>query len=123
MDQGMNKKSLKSGPANRYSVDDCKFEFFGFNAGEELRAFIKSLAEELQMKAPADSYLKLTLERGRNVVSGIIKVTSLAGTFIARATAEDPQEAAQRLKQAMRQQIEEWSRRRFSKISAPAASV
>lgn len=88
-------------------------EFFGFEPSIEIRSFAKEILGQVAGDAPSDSSARMELTKTLSGFTGILKISSLAGTFFAEAASKDPLQTIQHLQESVLRQIERWRSRRW----------
>lgn len=92
--------------------EDLNIELDGCESEEGLEAFVKGLVERIQQSAPADSFIKVHLEKTPLGTRGWMKISSLAGVFWSEARGLVPWEVAKRMTRDMKKEISLWHKRR-----------
>lgn len=94
--------------------NDCvQFEFIGFDPEYEVRNFISTVAEKLQLSSPSDSAIKVAMKVSRGVVQASCRIASHAGTFMAEAISDNPIKAIKKVEEKIAEQLDGWKHRRF----------
>lgn len=93
--------------------DWVQFEFVGFDPEYEVRKFISTVVEKLDLSSPSDSTIKVAMKLSRGVVQASCRIASHAGTFVAEAIGDNPIRAIQKVEAKIAEQLERWKRRRF----------
>lgn len=98
--------------------NDYIIEYEGFDPSSEVKTSLKILAEKLMSEAPSDSFLKITVTGGANLMKGLIRIASQAGTFIAEASELTPTERSavrliDKLSSRVCEQLHVWKKKRF----------
>ncbi len=92
---------------------NINFEFIGFDPEYEAKRFINSAADRVQSLAPSDSFMKVAMKKGGDVVEASCRIASQAGVFVAEAVCNSPVAAIHQVESKIRQQLDEWKKRRF----------
>lgn len=90
------------------------FEFIGFEPEYEMRNFITSVADRIHSLAPSDSFMKVAMKKGRDVVEASCRIASHAGEFVADVVCNSPLTAIQQIEGEIQRQLDGWKKRRFS---------
>lgn len=101
-------------------IEDCNFEFSGFQPDADFLGFSKSVLEQVQLLAPTDSFLKIDISRKNNFYFGSIHINSNPARFSATDSEDDPKLLVLKLASQIQRQIKNWKRFRFSKPYAEA---
>src|SRR4051812_14754955 len=89
-----------------------RFEFFGFEPGNELRSAAKEILGHVVGDSPSDANSVARLTKTQRGFEGLCKVTSVAGTFLAHVVDADPIRAVQKLHEKMFEQLSSWKEKR-----------
>ncbi|MCB9026778.1 MAG: hypothetical protein H6625_10705 [Bdellovibrionaceae bacterium] len=106
-----------------------KFEFIGFDPDYKTRSYITSVAERLQSLSPSYSFIKVAMNKGKNVVKASCKIVSQAGEFVAESLCNDPVSAILQIEADIMEQLNEWKKHRFfenqpeTKVSKPLLEI
>ncbi len=90
------------------------FQFIGFEADQDVKNFITSVANRLHSLAPSDAIMNFTIKKGKDAIAASCKIASKAGVFADEIVAASPWSAIQELESQMMRQLEEWKKKRFS---------
>lgn len=90
-----------------------KSEFFGFEPSLEIKSFAKEILGQVAGDAPSDSSARMELTKTLSGFTGILRISSLAGTFFAEAACKDPLQTIQNLQESVLHQIAKWRSRRW----------
>ena len=85
-----------------------KFEFAGFEPDRDLKRTISRTLDIILGSAPSDAEPVARLSRTREGFSGVLRLCSAQGTFLAEAVRRDPAETLARLKDRIFEQITRW---------------
>jgi hypothetical protein len=85
-----------------------KFEFAGFEPDRDLKRTISRTLDIILGSAPSDAEPVARLSRTREGFSGVLRLCSQQGTFLAEAVGRDPAETLARLKDRIFEQITRW---------------
>ncbi|NJL25838.1 MAG: hypothetical protein HC902_12145 [Calothrix sp. SM1_5_4] len=96
-------------------AEDVKIRFSGFEPTQELRSAIYVLLNQLYLKSPSRSFVKVTFTLTNGIFEGVIKVTSTAENFVAKATDAHVANLSHKLVDAVHGQLEKWKSLRFDK--------
>ena len=89
-----------------------KLEFKGFEPTQELKKLAKGTISRVLGGSPSDAASVIKLVKTASGFEAVMKVSSLAGTFLAQATAADPVSAIERILGKIEGQLETWKRSR-----------
>ena len=89
-----------------------KLEFKGFEPTQELKKIAKGAIDRILGESPSDASSVVKLVKTSAGFEAVMKVTSLAGTFLAHATEADPVSAFERLFGKVEGQIQNWKQSR-----------
>jgi ribosome-associated translation inhibitor RaiA len=92
---------------------DIQFEFMEFKPDGEIKDFILSVADKLQISAPSDSAMKMAIRKSRDMIQASCQIVSQAGTFVAEAMSDNPIKAVQKIERRIRKQLDAWKAQRF----------
>ncbi len=71
-------------------AEDVRILFSNFEPSADLRSKLDFLLDQLHLKSPSSSFLSVTFTLTNGLFEGVIKVSSTAGDFVARATDRSP---------------------------------
>jgi hypothetical protein len=89
-----------------------RFEFFGFEPSNETHTTAKEILGHVCGDSPSDANSVVQLTKTQRGFEGLLKVTSLAGTFLAHVVEADPVRAMQKLHEKMCEQLTNWKEKR-----------
>lgn len=89
-----------------------RFEFFGFEPSNEIRSTAKEILGHVVGDSPSDANSVAQLTKTQRGFEGLLKVTSIAGTFLAHVVETDPVSAMQKLHEKMCVQLNTWKEKR-----------
>ena len=89
-----------------------KMEFKGFEPTHELKKIAKHAIGRILGNSPSDANSVVKFVKTSAGFEAVMKVTSLAGTFLAHATEADPVSAMERLLERVESQLMSWKRSR-----------
>ncbi len=95
-------------------IEQCNFNFKGFQPEAEFLSFLKTVAEQVQQIAPTDSYLEVEINKKNNFYFGSAAVNSSPARFSATESEDDPMLLVLKLASQIQRQIKNWKRFRFS---------
>ena len=93
-----------------------KLEFKGFAPTQELKKLTKGAINRILGEAPSDAASVVKLVKTHAGFEAVMKVSSLAGTFLAHATEADPISAVERLIERVDGQIANWKQARRERL-------
>ncbi len=85
-----------------------RLEFNGFEPSREIKTFVKEILEQVVGAAPSDASSRMSLTKMSSGFEGILRISSIAGTFFAQAVESDPRKTIDCLKETVIAQIERW---------------
>jgi hypothetical protein len=95
-------------------VEQCNFEFKGFEPDANYLAFVKTVAEQIQVLSPNESFIHFEINKRGGFYVGFINVNSAPARFCAADNDDDPKLLALKLASQVQRQIKNWKRFRFS---------
>lgn len=95
------------------AIENVIYNFVDICPESELMVFIKDSITRLQLNAPSDSAIKLTLKKVGQVFSYKCRICSFSGIFRATAVNSCPIEGMRQIEQRLNEQLMEWKKRRF----------
>lgn len=97
-----------------------RFEFFGFEPSNEIRSVAKEMIGNVVGDSPSDANSVAQLTKTQRGFEGLLRVSSIAGTFLAHVVETDPLSAMQKLHEKMFEQLSKWKERRLIEGSLAA---
>lgn len=88
--------------------EDVKIKFRGFEPTHDVRSALDILLNQLHLKAPSKSFLSASFTLTNGVIEGVIKITSTAENFVAKATDVHVGEVSNKLFAKLGSQLEKW---------------
>ena len=95
--------------------EDIKLKFKGFEPSHDVRSTIDILLSELHLKAPSQSFFKVTFSLTNGLFEGAIKITSAAENFVIKATDATINGLRGQLFKETGDQLKEWKKKRFDR--------
>lgn len=95
-------------------MEDIKIQFEGFSPQNFAKTYFKSLAEEIRNEAPTWATVTTAVHKKGAEFSGIVKITSHAGSFFAAAKGKRLTDVGRKLLQRIRKQLGKWKAKRFT---------
>jgi ribosome-associated translation inhibitor RaiA len=89
-----------------------KLEFKGFEPTQELKKIAKGAIGRILGESPSDAASVVRMVKTKAGFEAVMRVSSLAGTFLAHATEADPISAIERLFERVEDQVAAWRRAR-----------
>ena len=89
-----------------------KFEFAGFEPDRDLKGTISGTLDIILGHAPSDAEPVARLSRTHEGFTGVLRLCSQQGTFLAEAVGRTPVETLARLKDRIFEQITHWRKLR-----------
>jgi hypothetical protein len=96
-------------------AEDVKVLFSGFEPTHDMRAKLDLLLNQLHLKSPSQSFLSVTVTLTNGLFEGVIKVTSTAENFVAKATDVQVGELGHKLCDKLISQLDKWKSLRFER--------
>ena len=96
-------------------AEDVKVKFLGFEPTHEVRSRLDILLNQLHMKSPSRSFLSATFTLTNGIFEGVIKISSTAGNFVAKATDAHFTNLGHELMDKVVSQLDKWKSLRFEK--------
>lgn len=93
--------------------EDVKIRFSGFEPSHELRKSVYYVLNQLHLKSPSRSLMTATFTLTNGAIEGVVKITSSAENFVAKATDVHLAEVGQKLLDKVGSQLEKWKSLRF----------
>lgn len=98
-----------------------RFEFFGFEPSNEIRSVAKEIIGHVVGDSPSDASSVAQITKTHKGFEGLLRVSSIAGTFLAHVVEADPVRAMQKLHEKMFEQLSTWKEKR--ELSGSLATV
>lgn len=95
---------------------DISVQFQGFQPSKFTRDFVEEKLAEIREESPFGAALRASFTRQKDIVKGIISVTSKRGKFFAVASAEQVDEVGRQLFSRIRRQLMKWKETRFKEF-------
>jgi len=95
---------------------DISIQFQGFHPSKFTRDYVEDKLAEIREESPFGAALRASFTRQKDIIKGIISVTSKRGKFFAVASAEQVDEVGRQLFQRIRRQLKKWKETRFNKV-------
>ena len=96
-------------------AEDVKIDFSGFEPSHDVRSKLYFILNKLHLKSPSQSFLSVTFTLTHGIYEGVIKVTSSAENFVAKATDVHVTELGSKLSEKLLGQLDKWKSLRFDK--------
>ena len=96
--------------------EDIKLKFKGFEPTHDVRSMIDILLNELHLKAPSQSFFKVTFTLTNGIFEGAIKITSVAENFVVKATDATINGLRHQLFDKVGTQLKDWKKIRFDSV-------
>lgn len=95
-------------------TEDVTVDYQGFKPNQSILKHMKSITDHLYYDSPSESSIKATFARaGKAGFTGIVKINSSVGSFVAKALGEDINSLSDNLFKQVRNQLKEWKTTRF----------
>ncbi len=88
--------------------EDVKICYSGFEPSHDFRSALDILLNELHLKSPSQSFLSATFTLTNGIFEGVIKITSTAENFVAKASDANLTGVKAKLFDKLGLQIENW---------------
>ncbi len=96
------------------NLENLEFKYNGFKVTDEQHFYLSERLESLKEEAPYNSFLSAQFNLENFGYSGLIKINSSRGQFIAKASSKNLKSLMHRLEHQLRRQISRWKSRRFA---------
>lgn len=96
-------------------AEDVKIRFSGFEPSQDMRSRLYFLLNQLHLKSPSQSFLSVTFTLTNGLFEGVVKITSSAESFVARAADVHFSQAGQKLVDKALAQLDKWKSLRFDR--------
>lgn len=96
------------------NIIDRVVDYSGFRPSRDEDTKLNSALERVHMESPSDSFMKVIFTKTGSGIEGILKVTSINGSFLAREKGQEVVQLAESLIKKMREQLVSWKRLRFN---------
>ena len=94
--------------------NDTVFNFVGLDLRREQRLKIKERLEVLREKSPANSHIRLFLEKRKDSYVGELSIKSVSKSIKSRKASHDPFQTLLLLEKEAEEQLLEWKLSRFN---------
>ena len=95
-------------------TEDVTIDYKGFKPSQSIIKHMKSITDHLYYESPSESCIKATFVRvGKAGYTGIVKINSSVGSFVANALGEDINSLSDNLFKQVKKQLNEWKTNRF----------
>jgi len=94
-------------------AEDIRLKFKGFEPTHDVRSAIDILLNELHLKAPSQSFFKVTFTLTNGIFEGAIKITSVAENFVVKVTDATINGVRSQLFEKVGAQLKDWKKVRF----------
>jgi hypothetical protein len=96
-------------------AEDVKIDFSGFEPSHDVRSALYFILNKLHLKSPSQSFFSVTFTLTHGIYEGVIKVTSSAENFVAKATDVHITELGAKLSEKLLGKMDQWKSSRFDK--------
>lgn len=93
--------------------EDMAIQFSGFEPNSDVRSNLYFLLNQILLKSPSRSFLCASFTLTNGIFEGVVKITSAAENFVAKATDVHIVELAEKLSIKVGDQLEKWKSLRF----------
>lgn len=90
-------------------------QFKGFHPSDYTVSYLQSVIAHMQEESPYGAALRATFKRQNDRIVGMVKITSAAGRFFAKAQGTRLHEVGHRLNQQMRRHLDKWKTLRLKR--------
>lgn len=94
-------------------AEDVKIRFLGFEPSYDVRSTLSILLDQLHLKSPSKSFLSVKFTMTDGIFEGVVKITSSAESFVAKATDVHITELGKKLVNKTLAQLDGWKALRF----------
>lgn len=94
-------------------AEDVVIDFSGFEPSQDLRSRLYYLLNQLHMKSPSKSLMTVTFTLTNGIFEGVVKITSSAENFVAKATDVHLSALSHKLVDKAFSQLDKWKALRF----------
>jgi ribosome-associated translation inhibitor RaiA len=98
-------------------IGDIRVRYHGLHPSEYTKSHLDSAMQEIYDESPDGSSLQASFSKHKDVLKGIVQISSPAGHFFASATGPNLHDVANRLLAQMRRRLNKWKSKRFSSES------
>ncbi|MBX3020680.1 MAG: hypothetical protein KF799_03315 [Bdellovibrionales bacterium] len=95
--------------------EDVKIDYSGFEPSHDVRSRLYYVLNQLHLKSPSKSLMEVTVTLTNGIFEGVVKITSSAESFVAKATDKTVNEMAPKLFEKAIAQLDKWKSLRFDK--------
>jgi hypothetical protein len=92
---------------------DISIQFQGFHPSKFTREFVEERLAEILEESPFGAALRASFTRQKNMIKGIVSVTSKRGKFFAVASSNQVDDVGRQLFSRIRRQLTKWKENRF----------
>lgn len=95
--------------------EDVNIHYSGFEPSADLRSRLYFLLNQLHLKSPSKSLMTVTFTLTNGIFEGVVKITSVAESFVAKATDVQMPALGTKLVDKAFGQLDKWKSLRFDK--------
>lgn len=88
--------------------EDVKIKFSGFEPSHDVRSSLYYLLNRLHLKSPHQSFLSATFTLTNGIIEGVIKISSSAENFVAKASDVHMTQVGEKLMDKITTQLDKW---------------
>jgi len=88
--------------------EDVKIKFSGFEPTHDVRSTLYYLLNRLHLKSPHQSFLSATFTLTNGLIEGVIKISSGAENFVAKASDVHMSSVGEKLMDKITTQLDKW---------------
>ncbi|HMN67513.1 MAG TPA: hypothetical protein PKC28_03145 [Bdellovibrionales bacterium] len=93
--------------------EDVKIRFRGFEPSHDVRSALDIILNQLHLKAPSQSFLSATFTLTNGIFEGVIKISSTAENFMAKASDVHLTDVGHKLMEKIGIDFDNWKANRF----------
>jgi hypothetical protein len=94
-------------------IEDVNLKFQGFDPSELMSTYLETILRAVHEESPYGSTVKATFTRTNDAIVGVLNITSVATSFVAKTTGNGLKRVGEELVQQIRGQIDKWKQVRF----------
>lgn len=88
--------------------EDVKIKFLGFEPSHDVRSTLYYVLNRLHVKSPHQSFLSATFTLTNGIIEGVIKISSSAEDFVAKASDTQLTQVGEKLMVKIGAQLDKW---------------
>jgi hypothetical protein len=95
--------------------EDVIIDFSGFEPSQDMRSRLYFVLNQLHLKSPSKSLMHVTFTLTNGIIEGVVKITSVAENFVAKAADRHVVDVGHKLFDKALAQLDKWKSLRFEK--------